>query len=282
MILLGCLVSIHETTEVINYSKKLSLLSKVLINDKLWKHVFQQTIIFKPELTYYKDIINNELAIEKNGVVKPHIFLMTIFKQRFRLGNVLNLGLMVLQQSFRCLSFKHLSHLLQIINLEISRSFVPDTVIKRTGIAKQLASIVLTKMAAMYYVDPLVNETVAFLEMYEHNDKRTDVSRFKLLPIIQGITTEMKKVIDADCVVSDREKYVDELKVTTNKLMYDPVKIFSIPAKIVKEMFNSSMERMKKDFGDLPLDGMAMSSWQDLLEFGPKFNEKKIIKNVIE
>lgn len=281
VLLLACLASVQGKPYTSDYQKKLELLTSVIQNDGQWAHVLQQTIRFKPELKHYGRLVQNELlsATIEDEFLNPHSFLKNIFRSGlYRIGHVLDLGILAVQRAFKCRSFKHVSHLLHLIHVEISHHIQQDTAVKRTGKAKRLVATVLAKMTGLLFAENLIIEAVAFLDMYEYNELRYNVNRFTFLPIIKILTSKMQDEITGACKIHDRELYAAELSLTVNTGIYNAVTTRSIRKQDLKIMFESSLSHIEEDFQLLPVKSISMKSWQDLLEFVPKVDEKKRIR----
>lgn len=271
-----------------SYHKDLEVLSAVMKQDQLWKYVFAQKVYHEFDRTYYRKEIDNELLpgalaeAEGHGgvgvLVHPQRFLRNVFDKWYKVGSVLDAAMKVVRKAFKCLAYKHVSHMITLIQYEISRNSSQDKATSWSGKAKKAVSDVLRKMAALRVMDDLLLRTTNFLSTYTRHNTYVLKNKFTFTPFLTKLVDSMKEYMTVNCFQSstnDREIAI-ELGVPYSNSLNDKARSKVIKKEAFKQLFKGSLDKVQQHFGLLPYGpgSMAMERWNEVLRLEPTPEEK--------
>lgn len=290
-------MSAYDTNAAMSaYDKKLDLLSTIVKQDYLWRHLFLESVYYKLDRTYYGRIIDEELLKnarhEPSGgggassstsrendardPVIPYNFVRNIMLSRFVVGSILDMGLNVVMLSFKCLLYKHMVHLITLIRVEMKRSKSQRKAASWSGKSKDAIESVLMTMGALQFTDVHVLATLSFFDIYKTNsvDMADDVKNEYSKQLSERSYAMLDYVKDV-CVVGPKEdedksmeeQVADMIGVYKVDLLYNTGASFA-DTPHYKKMIKSSRAMFDVVFGSTPrFNGMSKFMWYDILHF---------------
>lgn len=290
-------MSAYDTNAAMSaYDKKLDLLSTIVKQDYLWRHLFLESVYYKLDRTYYGRIIDEELLKnarhEPSGgggassstsrendtrdPVIPYNFVRNIMLSRFVVGSILDMGLNVVMLSFKCLLYKHMVHLITLIRVEMKRSKSQRKAASWSGKSKDAIESVLMTMGALQFTDVHVLATLSFFDIYKTNsvDMADDVKNEYSKQLSERSYAMLDYVKDV-CVVGPKEdedksmeeQVADMIGVYKVDLLYNTGASFA-DTPHYKKMIKSSRAMFDVAFGSTPrFNGMSKFMWYDILHF---------------
>lgn len=281
------------------YQKKLDLLKKVMRQDHLWKAIYGQPVYVSLDRMYHRRIIETELldntlhhykhgeeggnrdACAAGDPIKPENFLVKLFEGRYVIGSLLDMGLQVLQKSFKCMVYKDFIHMLTLIRNEITRNLVQKGTIKWSKRTKVVVADVVILMSALQFTDVLLLGVIKFLGLFDRKDSEQALRKFEVAPYLDSVITEMLQYLPCNCIKAPKsvQEVAKELNVTTLTDLYDHSMAKNIPQKTFKMLFSSAMEKIKEHYSHILLDaGMTKKSWYEILLIQTKPGDKDFIQ----
>lgn len=211
----------------------------------------------------------------------PYIFIRNIIFQRFVVGSLLDLGLNLLMLSFKCLVYKHMVHLITLINVEMKRNKSQRKAASWSGKSKEVIESILMTMGALQFTDTHVLETLSFFDIYQTNgvNMKDDVRKQYTMQLSERSDKMLEYVKDV-CVVNPNKKSKKSMEeqvaiminVYTRKNLYNTSASFADSPEY-KKMITSSRMKLDKVFGSTPrVNGMSKSVWYTILHFQENSN----------
>lgn len=278
------------------YEKKLEILTSVVKYDYLWRPILLESVFYPLDRTFYQYIIDHELldnarditpdiqkpADDKEGTsipveimkgdrIIPYMFIRNIlFKGRFVIGSVLDMGLEVLKISYRCLMYKHLAHLTFLIFKEIQRSNEQKRAASWSGKSKNFVETFIMIMGSLQFTDEFVLETLKLFNTYEDDGHVT--TRDKYLKGLEEKRSAMMDFVKDNCIrkptkgaTSSEEQLAKIIGQELPKELFTPLAASYIANEKYKEFVRRSQNRIQDVFGIRPrLNGMHEATWNEI------------------
>lgn len=299
-ILLACICSAFGTTLMMAYEKKLELLTSVVKYDYLWRPILLERVFYPLDKTLYEHIIDTELldnaqdptlditagsqqfAAEEGetsvpvnrtnryGII-PYMFIRNIlFKGRFVIGSVLDMGLEVLKISYQCLMYKHLAHLTFLIYKEIQRSNEQKKAASWAGKSKRFVETFIMIMGSLQFTDEFVLSTLKLFNTYQNNSSVQ--IRDNYLKALEERKFAMMNYVNDNCIqrpTIGTKSTEEQLATIIGQEL--PQELFTtLAAKYIdnnnyKEFLVRSQNRIHEVFGAKPrLNGMSLDAWDEI------------------
>lgn len=198
--------------------------------------------------------------------VKPKIIIKNLFAKWYRVGTLLNTTLQILQKAFKCLVYKHFSILLTLIRVEISRNNSQKRATNWSVKAKVIVADIIMKMAALHFTDGVLLRISKFLDIYEKGSDLTIDKKFNYTPF--SLNCYKFHHSDPNFRISEMKEIASELKVRTVLSLFNTSESKLLDDDTFKDMFTSSMDRIKEQFSGLPYTiGMSSFQWNNIMHF---------------
>lgn len=295
-ILLACICSAFGKTLMMTYEKKLELLTSVVKYDYLWRPILLERVFYPLDRTLYQYIIDDELLdnardptpdiqkpadnegetsvptkrMNRDGII-PYMFIRNIlFKGRFVIGSVLDMGLAVLKISYQCLMYKHLAHLTFLIFKEIQRNDEQKKAASWSGKSKRFVETFIMVMGSLQFTDEFVLSTLKLLNTYENNSSVT--TRDKYLKGLEERRFAMMNYVNDNCIqkptigaTSTEEQLATIIGQELPKELFSTLAAKYIDNDKYKEFLKRSQHRIQDVFGTRPrLNGMSVTTWNEI------------------
>lgn len=281
---------------MMKYEKKLELLTSVFKYDYLWRPILLESVFYPLDRTFYQHIIDCELLdnardltpdiqksaddkgetsipveVMKEDRIIPYMFIRNIlFKGRFVIGSILDMGLEVLKISYRCVMYKHLAHLTFLISKEIQRNDEQKRASSWAGKSKHFVETFIMTMGSLQFTDDVVLGTLKLFSTYENNGSVT--TRNKYLKGLEERRLAMMDFVNDKCIrrptkeaTSSEEQLANMIGQELPSELYSPLAASYIANENYKEFIKRSQNRIQDVFGIEPrLNGMPVATWNEI------------------
>ncbi|KAE9536491.1 hypothetical protein AGLY_007280 [Aphis glycines] len=308
-ILLACVCSAFGKTLMMAYEKKLELLTSVIKYDYLWRPILLERVFYPLDRTHYQHIIENELldnaldltpdtqkpAVDegetsvpvermmRDGII-PYMFIRNIlFKGRFVIGSILDMGLTVLKLSCQCLMYKHLAHLIFLIFKEVQRKVEQKKAASWAVKSKHFVEKFIMIMGSLQFTDKFVLNTLKLLNTYKNNSNVE--TRNNYLKGLGDSRSAMMKYVNDNCIqrptigaTSTEEQLATIIGQELPKELFSALAAEYIADDKYKTFLKRSQQRILDVFGTKPrLNGMSVTTWNEIF-----CSTKKQSENVVQ